>query len=427
MADKKPPETTPPENESPETMPPDATPPDDMPRRTPKGRVLLEVRIPGKWIVGVLAALVVLFVVAVIGFSAVNRIDTCETCHIIQPEVATYKQSGHYRAGVGCQKCHTKPGVFNYFIRNIQGVTNLILYVSDTYERPITTYVGADNCAQCHTNEQIEKDLVVGDIRVNHKGLREAGYQCLTCHANISHPGTRLAVARTGQNKMSICARCHDGEQLPDDCDICHVGGVPANAPKVAMKLHITPAQCTECHRQKVFCTKCHNGLQMPHPSHWTQKHGGIVIDRGKSICASCHTKENPKFCIDCHGLQMPHPGGWLTSHGSYALDHQQKCVKCHGKDSCIKCHGLQMPHPAGWLSVHSSTALSSPGLCNKCHSSSFCIGCHGVELPHGSAFIADHPNHTYSQGSVCMKCHDNGGTGPKGCYGGQCHSGSID
>jgi hypothetical protein len=27
----------------------------------------------------------------------------------------------------------------------------------------------------------------------------------------------------------------------------------------------------------------------------------------------------------------------------------------------------------------------------------------------------------------VCMKCHGNGGTGPRGCYGGQCHAGSIN
>ena len=69
--------------------------------------------------------------------------------------------------------------------------------------------------------------MVVGNIRVNHTGLREAGYQCLTCHANISHPGTQLEVARVSQNKMSICARCHDGVKLPDDCSICHIGGVP--------------------------------------------------------------------------------------------------------------------------------------------------------------------------------------------------------
>ncbi len=396
-------------------------------RKPPKSRVLLDVRIPGRWIVGVLAAIGVLLIAAVIGFSAVNRIDTCETCHIIKPEVDTYLRSAHYRAGVGCQDCHTKPGVFNYFIRNIQGVTNLILYVSDTYERPITTYVGADTCAECHPNSQIEKDLVVGNIRINHKGLREAGYQCLTCHANISHPGTRLAVARSSHNPMSVCARCHDGKQLPDDCDTCHINGVPATAPKVAMRLHITPAQCTGCHQKKSFCSECHSGLQMPHPRRWNQTHGDLVLDRGKSICASCHTEKDPRFCIDCHGVRMPHPSGFGSDHGSFALANESKCVKCHGQNSCIRCHGLEMPHPSGWLSTHPSTALSSPSVCGKCHSDSFCVGCHGVSLPHSGSFIADHPNHTYSSGSVCMKCHGNGGTGPRGCYGGECHSGSID
>ena len=55
------------------------------------------------------------------------------------------------------------------------------------------------------------------------------------------------------------------------------------------------------------------------------------------------------------------------------------------------------------------------------------CTACHGVEIPHGSAFVADHPNHVYNSGSVCMKCHGNGGTGPQGCWGGQCHTGSIN
>jgi hypothetical protein len=395
-------------------------------RKPAKSRVLLEGHIPGAWIIGVLVAFGVLFVAAVIGFSAVNRIDTCDVCHIVKPEVATYKLSAHYRAGVGCQKCHTKPGVFNYFIRNIQGTTNLILYVSKQYERPITTFVGSSNCVQCHPNEQIEKDLVVGNIRVNHKGLREAGYQCLTCHANISHPGTQLEVARASQNKMSICARCHDGEKLPDPCSTCHISGVPATAPKVAMPLHVDAGECRGCHVRKTFCTKCHNGLEMPHPKRWNATHGGVVLDRGKTICVSCHLEKSPLFCIRCHGVPMPHPGGWTSGHGDYALDHPEKCVKCHGKDSCIACHGLPMPHPAGWTGTHPSTASASPGLCTKCHSSSFCTACHGVELPHGSAFIADHPNHVYNSGSLCMKCHGNGGTGPQGCWGGQCHTGSI-
>jgi nitrate/TMAO reductase-like tetraheme cytochrome c subunit len=395
-------------------------------RRRTKGRVLLDVRIPGGWLLGVLAGLVLLLVIAVAVFSSLNKIATCDVCHVIKPEVVAYRQSAHYKAGVGCQRCHTKPGVFNYFIRNLQGVTNLILYVSNTYQRPITSYVGDESCLQCHPNSQIEQDIVVGNIRINHKGLRQAGYQCLTCHANISHPGTRLAVARTSQNKMSICARCHDGVHLPDTCGTCHINGVPANSPKIAMSLKLTASQCRQCHQQKDFCTKCHHGLEMPHPAGWTKAHGPIVLDRGKGICASCHTDKDPKFCIDCHGLKMPHPAAWRIGHSAIGLKDPKLCVKCHGQDSCLRCHGLQMPHPAGWLGSHPSTALSSPGLCSKCHSSSFCFGCHGVSLPHSSSFIAGHPNDVYANGGVCVKCHHNNGAGPNGCYGGQCHSGSI-
>jgi hypothetical protein len=396
-------------------------------RRQTKGRVLLDVHIPGGWFLGVLAGLVLILVIVIAVFSSLNRIATCDVCHVIKPEVVAYKHSAHYKAGVGCQKCHTKPGVFNYFIRNLQGVTNLIAYVSNSYQRPITSYVGDASCLQCHPNSQIEKDIVVGNIRVNHKGLREAGYQCLTCHANISHPGTRLAVSRTTQNKMSICARCHDGVKLPDTCSTCHINGVPANSPKIAMSLKLTASQCRECHQKKDFCTKCHQGLEMPHPAGWTKSHGQTVLDRGKGICASCHTDKDPKFCISCHGLPMPHPAGWRARHASVGLKTPGKCVKCHGVNSCLKCHGLQMPHPAGWLASHPSTALSSPGLCNKCHSSSFCFACHGVALPHSQSFRSNHSAAVYSNGGVCVKCHHNNGSGPNGCYGGQCHQGSIN
>ncbi|MGA9752866.1 MAG: NapC/NirT family cytochrome c [Acidobacteriota bacterium] len=396
-------------------------------RRQTKGRVLLEVNIPGGWLLGVLAGLVVLLVIAVGVFSALNKIATCDVCHVIKPEVLTYEQTAHYRAGVGCQQCHTKPGVFNYFIRNLQGVSNLIMYVSNKYQRPITSYVGDESCLQCHPNSQIDKDIIVGNIRINHTGLREAGYQCLTCHANISHPGTRPDVSRVSQNPMSICARCHDGVKLPDTCSTCHVDGVPpANSPKIPIPLKLTAAQCRECHQQKSFCTECHHGLEMPHPAGWTKAHGQVVLDRGKDVCAACHTDKDPTFCIRCHGLPMPHPADWQTAHASVGQADPGKCVKCHGQNSCIKCHGLPMPHPADWLSTHPSTAQSSPSLCVKCHTSSFCAACHGVSLPHSSSFIANHPSQVYANGGVCVKCHGNNGAGPNGCYGGQCHTSSV-
>ena len=402
-----------------------------MARKKKERQILIEGRIPLPWLLGVLAALVVCLVVGLGVLSAVYNNSMCGACHLVQPEVKTYKQSAHYRAGVSCQQCHTKPGVFNYFIRNLQGATNLILYVSNTYERPLTTAVGTNNCVQCHPKSQLERDQVYNNIRVNHTGLREAGYQCTTCHANISHPGTQLEVARVSQNKMPICARCHDGKQLPDDCSICHVGGAPPEEIDVPITGAVTPTDCRGCHHKGgsggAVCSDCHNGIEMPHPVGWRSEHGQVVNDRGKAVCAGCHTDKNPTFCVDCHGVVLPHPQTFISNHGVVGRKDPKVCEKCHGKNACITCHGLEMPHPAGWMSQHSSVALGNPGLCDRCHSDSFCIACHGVELPHSSAFVADHPNHVYTRGSVCMKCHGNGGTGPHGCYGGQCHSGSID
>ncbi len=402
-----------------------------MPRdrdKPPRSRVLLEVRIPRLWLGGLAAALVLVFVGAVVGFASVNRIETCEACHVIAPEVATYKETAHYASGVGCQECHTKPGVFAYFVRNLQGLSNALAHATDTYERPITAYVGANNCMKCHSNEELGQDHVVGNIRVNHKGLREAGYQCLTCHANVSHPGTQMEVARLSQNVMSVCSRCHDGVTLPEDCDVCHLGAVPGDHDPVTMAVQMNAKDCQGCHEDETTCRRCHNGLDMPHPSAWEKKeHGTVVLDRNESICARCHTKDDPDYCIDCHGLDMPHPNSFRKAHGDEAEKDSELCTKCHGKNGCTTCHGIAMPHPSGFLAGHTSAANTSPGVCSRCHSAAYCNDCHGVALPHSSSFIAGHATAVYSGGGLCVKCHGNGGSGIMGCYGGECHVAGDD
>jgi nitrate/TMAO reductase-like tetraheme cytochrome c subunit len=434
--------------------------------KPPKSRVLLEVHIPRLWIGGLVAALALVLIGAVAGFSAVNRIETCGACHVIRAEVDTYKETAHHTAGVGCQQCHTKPGVFYYFVRNLQGLSNVFAHATDNYERPLTAYVGADTCTKCHSNDELEQDLVAGNMRINHSGLREAGYQCLTCHANISHPGTQIEVARLSQNVMAVCARCHDGETLPDDCDVCHLGAVPGDHEAVAMELNVSAKECRGCHEDEVTCRRCHNGLQMPHPSGWeSRRHADVVLERKESVCVKCHTRDDASFCIDCHGLDMPHPsrfrgdhgeigradrkvcekchgtkscitchgiamphpGGFLSSHGGTALKSSAVCSRCHSGSYCSDCHGIAMPHPSGFLGSHAGTARSSPAVCSNCHAASSCTACHGVSLPHSSSFIAGHAQTVFSSGAVCVKCHGNRGSGPAGCYGGECHAAGED
>ncbi len=384
-------------------------------------RHLFDVDIPRAWLVGLVAAVVVMLALVTVAFAIVSDPRTCGTCHVIKQEVDSFKPTAHARAGVGCQDCHTKPGVFNYFVRNLQSLTHIYEYMSGKYEKPLITFVGTSNCVRCHPKSEIEKDVIVGNIRVNHKGLREAGVQCVTCHADVAHGNVTPVGSRPLESVMSICGQCHNGVNQPRRCSICHLNGVPPGSVTVAMHVKIKPAQCAECHNP-TFCSTCHNDLQMPHPKGWLSAHGPITVNRGNAICAKCHQNKDPQFCSRCHGLQMPHPPSWPQTHSTKARTDPALCVKCHGKNSCFRCHGLQIPHPGDWLTQHPATYNADPGLCSRCHTSSFCVDCHGVSLPHSASFIHNHFNYVYTNGAVCVKCHGNGGTGPNGCFGGDCH-----
>ena len=337
--------------------------------KIPKGRVLLEGRVPLAWIAGVILALGIVCAVAVIGLSAAYTNSRCEVCHIIKPEVVTYQKTAHYRAGVSCQQCHTKPGVLNYVIRNLQGANNVFLYVSNTYQRPITTFVGTNNCVQCHPKSEIEKDHVVGNIRVNHKGLREAGYQCITCHANISHPGTQLAVARTSQNKMPICARCHDGKKLPDTCSTCHVGGAPAEeiecAHRGARDRRAVPGVSPEQDVLRRLPPRA--GDAAPHtlepdsrPSGRRpgQDHLRVVPPREDPCSASAAT--GCRCLTPPAGPAVTAPTRWTTRRSASSATAETAA------SSATACR-CRTP-PAGSARTP-STATASPGLCTKCRS----------------------------------------------------------
>jgi len=443
-------------------------PPTPPRRRRPTPRELLTLKLSRGWLLGMVLGIVALLVLATAAFAVVNSERFCGSCHVMKSEVASYNATAHHQAGVGCQSCHTKPGVFNYFIRNLQNTTYVIDNITGRYQKPIVTYVGAENCMTCHPKSQINQDVIVGNIRVNHIGLQAAGYQCVTCHAEVAHGNNVPIGSRPDESIMSLCAQCHNGVNQSKRCSLCHVNGVPPGTVNAQIPVHMTAGNCTECHTDKLFCSNCHNGvpmphpanwmpaghgryvlakgaqvcakchtakdptfcidchkLPMPHPANWQAQHGHFVLSKGSKLCVTCHTKPDPNFCIRCHGVPMPHPANWQAQHGTVAMKNFGVCYRCHTQAQCTSCHGIVMPHPAGFASggVHGPLAMSNPSLCTKCHTQSFCVACHGVVLPHPSSFIANHFVYAAQEGAVCAKCHGNNVDGAQSCYGGGCHS----
>lgn len=168
-------------------------------------------------------------------------------------------------------------------------------------------------CLDCHTRPEVD---------------------CHTCHGmEMPHPGKGKTYAGRPHRADAaahpgLCAKCH-AQQYCDDChfktppaakfrgwthtrkedwlkhhdeaaigtearcNICHVPGRPASAPRV--------------HKD---CNGCH-GLEMPHPADWTVvAHGAWLTEKGIDssrkihgglVCFRCHTPQTQTYCDKCH------------------------------------------------------------------------------------------------------------------------------
>lgn len=109
---------------------------------------------------------VVLFGAA--GQRTVHRMDTAQfcgtTCHVMQPEWASYSSSQHSR--VACVQCHIGPGASWAVKAKINGLKQVWGVLAGTYDRPIPTPVehlrpSRDTCEECHWPEKFTGSKLV--------------------------------------------------------------------------------------------------------------------------------------------------------------------------------------------------------------------------------------------------------------------------
>ena len=274
---------------------------------------------------------------------------------------------------------------------------------------------------------------VVDNIRVNHTGLREAGYQCLTCHANISPP--RHAGSRSPARARTRCPSARAATTASSSrttATSATSAACPPRRPRSPMHGAGRPRHSAgSATRPRSFCADCHNGLEMPHPEGWMKSHGAHRRRPRQEHLRLLPPQGRPDVL---HRL----PRARDAASGRLAVEPRRLLAGEAEEPGEVRQVPRQeqlhrVPRPADAASVRLAVHPLEHGaeLARLCAASA-------TATPSASAATASRcrtaarsspitRTTTYNQGSVCMKCHGNGGTGPNGCYGGQCHSGSID
>ena len=215
------------------------------------------------------------------------------------------------------------------------------------------TYVGADTCAQCHSDEAEWLQGSVHEKAVSPQKGQENVTGCETCHGPGSEHIEDLTPATiftfSGEPSAERSARCL----------ACHSSINP----------ELNFRRSAHDSRQ-VGCNECHtaNGAEAFHSM---RSAASAMAKTEPELCFSCHAEQRADFSLPYH-----HPVGKGL----------MKCTSCHTP------HGAFAPRQL-------NTRQTEP-VCGKCH-----------EDQQGP-FIFEHPA---GRASGCQACHQpHGGTNPK-------------
>lgn len=302
------------------------------------------------WFAWTVAAVLVIGVA--VGVSSASS-AVCVACHEVTPhsEVVAAGATDPHEA-TACVRCHEPAGWLGSVTIEVPG--RLGHQFNGLRAEPQPTSYGSvvsSACNQCHRSvaREITEDEERG-VRMAHEHPLEAGAQCLDCHRVESTIVSKVTVG------MTPCLRCHDGENQPTTCTLCHTKDVSAatrsrtNVAAMTGRALITTPDCGGCHEETTQCDPCHGGVRMPHTELF--RWWGHAREGAKDLwftdgerCARCHTEQR-RPCTRCHAFFPGHAApSWAREHGR-SVD-PTSCDGCHGntayvagRDFCELCHG---------------------------------------------------------------------------------------
>jgi predicted CXXCH cytochrome family protein len=333
---------------------------------------------------------VVLVVLALMTSGAAHytsRSEFCASCHIMEPYYVSWQESTHH--DVACIKCHFPPGVAEKVRGKMQGLVQLLKYVTATAAPRLVAEIPDESCLRCHDTRLLAGRVEFHGIPFDHgphltEDRRGKKLRCTSCHSQIVQ-GAHMTVTTSTcflchfkdgalNEGLGTCTRCHSIPEQPfdlgggvmfthdlayergADCADCHSGLVRGNG-------EVPPERCTVCHNRqddlrriddhvflhqmhvtehKVDCLDCHLEIQ-----HSLDPHR---MEYAVSDCQSCHPNE--------HSEQIK----LLRGEGAKSVVASRGSMAVAGL-SCRTCHQESVTTATG-----STLWTASTKLCSQCH-----------------------------------------------------------
>ena len=327
-----------------------------------------------------------------------SRPAFCPTCHYMEPYYESWK-AAEAHADVSCAKCHFPPGIAGTVKGKIEGLVQVVNYLSSSYtRRKPWAEIDDASCMQsgCHDTAlegRVDFNGVVFDHGPHLSGLRRGKQlRCTSCHSQIVQ-GDHIRVTET------TCFLCHlkeGGEVVPADfaklsnCTTCHHWDSPDLDPE---------AELTQFHRnvldRNIDCKQCH---------------ANTIVGDGfvpHEACFGCHAEQDRLDQVTNTDLL----------HSKHIADNKIECVQCHLQIQ----HKVQRVDPAIELqcsTCHQGTHreqvmlyTGNIGVGNVAPSPMFeagidCSGCHAF---HETALPDTDAGDRIARAQSCENCHGEG------------------
>lgn len=332
-----------------------------------KGHWILLTRRHRRIILGLILFVLVGFTSFFFYFS--TRPEFCNSCHIMEPYVASWKTSSH--KDVPCNDCHYAPGWREVLRAKVAAGSQVIKTLTGTEGVKLHAEVEDASCLRsgCHETRKLKGEVLFKKkYKFDHgphlTGLRRGKkLRCTSCHSQIVQ-GSHITVTE------SVCFTCHFKGQVHDrvldpiaGCTSCH--DAPTEPVKTADGYTFKHKPYVE---RKVACWKCHFDS--------VQGTGDVP----RQVCRTCHSEQEKLAKYDDHTF----------IHNWHVTKRKVECFRCHSE---IR-HGL---HPEPY---------EQDPRCARCHSGGH--GAHGdMFAGRGGRDVKGTPDKHSLANVDCVACHE--------------------